>query len=70
MMMPGEVLAILYFNLDDEQQGYLQSSATYDPVLFGVLDSFQDDAWDAANLLNSIPIYTQVSSPSGTKCCV
>ena len=59
--MPGEVLSILYFNLDAEQHGYLRSSPTFDPVLFGVLDSFQDDFWDAANLLDSISINSQVN---------
>ena len=61
-MMPGEVLSILYFNLDAEQQGYLRSSPTYDPVLFGELDSFQDDPWNAANLLDSISINSQVTA--------
>ena len=60
--MPGEVCAILYYNLNEEQHGYYQSSPTYDPVLSGVLDGFQDDPWDAANLLDSLSIYTLVTA--------
>lgn len=67
----GEVLAILFFNLDDEQLAYLQSRPGYAPNqdLVSVADKYSARPQTAYDLLDGVSPALQVPPPDSIPGC-
>ena len=60
--VPGEVLGLLYYNLDDSQLAYLNTSSSWDVNLYAQLDAYRYHPTDAYWLLDAITPFAQVST--------